>query len=170
MSAALNTRKPSIPGSCYVAGNATVIGDVNIGDDSSVWFGAVVRGDSNAIRIGSRSNVQDLCVLHVDSANRLSLGDDVTVGHRVVLHGCSIGDRVLVGMGAVVMNGAVVGDDCIIAAGAVVTERAQIPPRSLVVGVPGKVKRELTDDEASHIVANAKHYVEYAKVYKTTSY
>lgn len=165
MIANFKDKKPVVLQSSFIASNSTVIGNVTLGEYSSVWFGAVIRGDSNAITIGARSNVQDLCVLHVDHKNQLSIGDDVTVGHRAIIHGCKIGNHVLVGMGAIIMNGAVVGDNCIIGAGALVTEGTVIPERSLVIGFPGKVKRQLTEDEVKMISESAKHYAENAHAY-----
>jgi carbonic anhydrase/acetyltransferase-like protein (isoleucine patch superfamily) len=138
---------------------------VVIGDECGIWFNAVVRGDSNSIRIGNRTNIQDLCMVHVDDTHRTFVGDDVTVGHRAIIHGAKIGNRCLIGMGAVIMNGAVIGDDSIIGAGALVTENQNIPPKSLVIGFPAKPKRELTEEEIKLILRSSKHYVEYAKEY-----
>jgi carbonic anhydrase/acetyltransferase-like protein (isoleucine patch superfamily) len=162
----LKDKRPKISDGAYVAPTASVIGDVTVGEGSGVWFGAVVRGDSNRIRIGRRTNVQDLCILHVDGENQLSIGDDVTIGHRAILHGCTISDRVLIGMGAIVMNGAKVGSDSIIGAGALVTERTEIPPGSLAIGFPAKVRRALIEDETLAIKTSAVHYSENAALYK----
>lgn len=156
---------PSIDKSSFVAPNATIIGNVTVGENSGIWFGAVVRGDSNAIKIGARSNIQDMCMLHVDSKHTLTIGNDVTVGHRAILHGATIKDRVLVGMGAIVMNGAVVGEDTIVGAGALVTENMVVPPGSLILGVPAKVKREISAEERAHILYSSKHYAEFAGEY-----
>lgn len=156
---------PKIEESCFVAESAGVIGDVRAGEGSSIWYGAVVRGDMSSIRVGDRTNVQDLAVLHVDEGCPLVIGDDVTVGHRATVHGCTVRDRVLIGMGAIVLNGAVIGEDTIIGAGALITENAEVPPRSLVVGVPGKVRRQLTDEEIASIEQNAKHYSDTASAY-----
>ena len=161
----LKGRRPRAGKGAFVAENATLIGDVEIAEHCSIWFGAVLRADSNAIRIGKQSNVQDLCVLHVDHDHALAIGDDVTIGHRAILHGCTIKDRVLVGMGATIMNGAVIGEDSIVGAGALVTENAQIPPRSLVIGMPAKVKRELSAEEVVAISKSASLYAEYASWY-----
>lgn len=162
----INGKTPRIDKSVFVAPNATVIGNVSIGANSSVWFGAIVRGDSNSIKIGERTNVQDMCILHVDHKNSVSVGDDVTIGHRALLHGCVVKDRVLVGMGSTVMNGAVIGEDSIVGAGALVTEGMVVPPRSLVLGIPAKVKRELTPAEAEGVSQAARHYLEYVKMYR----
>lgn len=160
-------RAPEIDPSAFVADSAALIGDVVLGRGASVWFGAVVRGDSNSIRIGALANIQDNSVLHVDHTHKLAVGDEVTIGHRAILHGCTICDRVLVGMGATIMNGAVIGSDSIVGAGALVTENTRVPPRSLILGVPAKVKRELTDDEAASIRRSATLYSEYAGWYTT---
>jgi len=157
---------PIVAANAFIEDTAVVIGDVVIGSDSSVWFHAVVRGDVHFIRIGHRTNIQDLSLLHVThDTYPLTLGDDITIGHRVTLHGCTIRDRVLVGMGAIIMDGAVVEEDCIIGAGSLVTERTQIPPKSLVIGSPAKVKRTLTDDELSWIKESASNYSRYAQYY-----
>lgn len=158
--------KPTIPDSVFVEDTATVIGDVVIGEDSSVWFGAVVRGDVHSIRIGHRTNVQDLSVLHVThETHPLVIGDDVTIGHRVILHGCTVQNHVLVGMGAIIMDGAVIGEDCVIGAGALVTEGTIVPPKSLILGSPAKVKRPVTEKELAWIRESAQNYVRYARQY-----
>lgn len=158
---------PTIPASVWMAPGAIVIGDVVLGEDCTVWFHTVIRGDVFPIRIGNRTNVQDLSMVHVTkNRHATNIGDDVTLGHRVTLHGCTIGNRVLVGMGATIMDRAVVGDDCIIGAGALVTEGTVIPPGSLAVGAPARVKRELTESERAFILTSAKNYVEYARAYR----
>lgn len=158
---------PQIAASAYIDLSAVIIGDVVIGEDSSVWPRSVVRGDVHYIRIGSSTNIQDGCVLHVmKDQYPLVLGDEVTVGHSVTLHGCTIESHVLIGMGCIILNGAVIGGGSIIAAGALVTERTIIPPGSLVIGSPGKVKRTLTAIDHSAIAAYAKRYVEYKNIYK----
>jgi len=157
---------PTIATSAYIEETAAVIGDVVIGSESSVWFNAVVRGDVHSIRIGHRTNIQDLCLLHVtDDTYPLTLGDDITVGHHAVLHGCTIKDRVLIGMGAVIMDGAVIEEDCIVGAGALVTERMQVPPKSLILGTPARIRRSLTDDELRWIKESALNYIRYAQYY-----
>lgn len=158
-------KNPQISKGVFVAENATVIGNVMVGEDCGIWFGAVVRGDSNRIKIGNRTNIQDLCVVHVDDTHDTIIGDDVTVGHRVILHGCHIGNRCLVGMGAIIMNGVQIGEDCIIGAGALVTENQVIPPHSLVIGFPAKIKRELSPEEIKMILDSAKHYADRAREY-----
>ena len=158
--------RPKIADSAFVEETAAVIGDVVIGEESSVWFNTVIRGDVHFIRIGSRTNIQDLCVIHVSHGTYPTvLGDDVTIGHRVVLHGCTIKDRVLIGMGAIIMDGAVIGEDCVVGAGALVTEQTVVPPKSLILGAPAKVKRAVTDKELAWIKESAHNYVSYAKQY-----
>ena len=145
--------------SAFIAENATVTGDVSIAPDVSIWYGAVIRADRNSITIGRGSNIQDNAVVHNTLTSPVVIGEDVSIGHGAIVHGATIGSRVLVGMGAIVMNNAVIGEDSIIAAGAVVTEGKEIPPRSLVMGVPGKVVREVSDEQAAGIVENARVYV-----------
>ncbi|MDH4195076.1 MAG: gamma carbonic anhydrase family protein [Nitrospirota bacterium] len=157
---------PTIAPSAFIEDTAVVIGDVVIGSESSVWFHAVIRGDVHSIRIGHRTNIQDLCLLHVThDTHPLTLGDDITVGHHVVLHGCTVQDRVLIGMGAIVMDGVVIEEDCIIGAGSLITERIHIPSRSLVMGSPAKIKRLLTDIEVQWIKESASNYIHYAQQY-----
>ena len=160
-------KHPQIAPSVYIDPAAVIIGDVVIGEDSSVWPCAVVRGDVHYIRIGARTNIQDGSICHVmRDEYPLILGDDVTIGHSVTLHGCTIESRCLIGMGAVVLNGAVIGHGSIVAAGTLVTERTKVPPGSLVMGSPGKVKRPLREIEKHTIDAYAKRYVSYKDIYK----
>jgi carbonic anhydrase/acetyltransferase-like protein (isoleucine patch superfamily) len=147
----------------FIAGNATVTGDVTIADDVSIWYGAVIRADKDRITIHHGANIQDNAVVHTTTGCPVSIGRYVSVGHGAIIHGATIQDRVLVGMGAIVMNNAVVGEDSIIAAGSVVTEGKEIPPRSLVMGVPGKVIREASEEQISHIMKNAQSYIELGK-------
>lgn len=157
---------PTIATGAFIEDTAVVIGDVAIGSESSVWFHAVIRGDVHSIRIGHRTNIQDLCLLHVThDTHPLTLGDDITVGHHAVLHGCTIHDRVLIGMGAIIMDGVVIEEDCVIGAGALITERIHIPSKSLVMGSPAKVKRLLTDAELQWIKESAANYIRYAQQY-----
>lgn len=153
-------------GGRFIAANATVLGDVEMGDSVSVWFGAVVRGDRDRITIGDMSNVQDNAVIHTSTGFPVRIGREVSIGHGAILHGCTIEDRVLVGMGAIVLNGAVVGRDTLLGAGTVVTEGAVIPPGSVVVGVPGKVIKQVTEEQKDHIVRNASVYWEMAGRYR----
>jgi carbonic anhydrase/acetyltransferase-like protein (isoleucine patch superfamily) len=153
---ALGSDRPEIAAGAWVAPTATLVGAVEIADGASVWYGAVLRGDNEPIVIGPDSNVQDNVVFHTDDGIPVSLGRGVSVGHNAVVHGSTVGDGVLVGMGAILMNRSVIGDECLIAAGALVPEGANIPPRSLVVGVPARVVRELTDDEVEGLRRNAR--------------
>ena len=167
---AYHGKRPEITASAYIDPAAVIIGDVVIGPDSSVWPCAVIRGDVHHIRIGARTNIQDGCVLHVmRDEYPLILGDDVTVGHSVTLHGCQIASRCLIGIGAIVLNGVTIGTGSIVAAGTLVLERTEIPPGSLVVGHPGKVKRMLTPIDQATIEAYAQRYVEYKNIYREES-
>jgi carbonic anhydrase/acetyltransferase-like protein (isoleucine patch superfamily) len=158
---------PQIDPSVFVAPDARIIGDVHIGSGSSIWFGTIVRGDVHSIRIGARTNIQDQVMVHVSTGVwPTSIGDDVTVGHKVMLHGCTVGNRVMVGMSAIILDGCEIGDECIIGAGSLLLERTKVPPRSLVVGSPAVVKRPLRDDEVQRIVASAAHYAETARKYR----
>ena len=163
-------KHPQIAASAYIDRSAVIIGDVVIGEDASVWPLTVIRGDVHYIRIGARTNVQDGCVLHVmKDEHPLILGDDVTIGHRVTLHGCTVESRCLIGMGAILLNGVQVGAGSIVAAGTLLTERTVIPPGSLVVGAPGKVKRPLTAVDQSSIDAYSARYVSYKNIYREES-
>ena len=158
---------PKVHPTAFVDDSAQVIGDVEIGAESSVWMTVVVRGDVNFIRIGDRTNIQDGTIVHVQhDTHPTRSGHDVTVGHGAIVHGCTIHDRVLVGMGAIILNGATIGEDCIVAAGTLITEGATIPPRSLVMGSPGKVKRALTDADVAMIQEFADNYVRYRQDYQ----
>jgi len=151
-----------VHGSAFVDDSAQVIGDVEIGAESSVWMNAVLRGDVHRIRVGFRTNIQDGTVVHVmNGTHPTTIGNDVTIGHAAVVHGCTIGDRVLIGMGAILLNGASVGEDSIVAAGTLVTEDTKLPARSLVMGSPGRVKRPLSDAEVSSILKYSERYVGY---------
>lgn len=153
-------RFPVVDPTAWIADSAQVIGDVVIGTESSIWFSSVIRGDVHRIRIGSRTNIQDLCVLHVTRGTYpLTVGDEVTVGHRVVLHGCTLGNRILVGMGTIIMDGAVIGDDVIIGAGSLVTEKTVVEPGTLVLGSPARVRRKLTAEEKQWLLRSAANYV-----------
>ncbi len=158
--------KPTIPDSCFIEETGVVIGDVVMGEECSVWFHAVIRGDVNCIRIGKRTNIQDLCMLHVThDTHPLIIGDEVTVGHSVVLHGCTIKDRVLIGMGAIIMDGAVIGEESVVGAGALVVEGTVVPPKSVILGSPARVRRPVTDKELAWIKESADNYVRYARTY-----
>ena len=157
---------PSLAEDCFVAPGASVVGDVHIGRQSSVWFGSVVRGDVFHIRIGDRVNIQDNSVVHVTTDLHATLiGDDVTIGHRVILHGCTVHDRALIGMGAIVMDRAIVGRESLVAAGSIVTEGTKIPDGVLAVGSPARVLRELTDEERARLAHSGAHYAKVAAKY-----
>jgi carbonic anhydrase/acetyltransferase-like protein (isoleucine patch superfamily) len=145
--------------SAFVAAGARVIGGVTLGPGASVWYNAVLRADGDTITVGAGSNLQDNVSVHVDAGRPVVIGENVSVGHNAVVHGCTIGDGSLIGMGAVVLNGARIGSGCLIAGGAVVLEGAEIPDGSLVAGVPGKVRRELTEEERAGLLRNAEHYL-----------
>jgi carbonic anhydrase/acetyltransferase-like protein (isoleucine patch superfamily) len=163
---AFGSSTPRVHSSAFIDDRAQVIGDVEIGDASSVWMCAVVRGDVNRICIGRRTNIQDGTVVHVmKDTHATTIGDGVTIGHAAVIHGCTIEDRCLIGMGAILLNGARVGEGSIIAAGTLVVEGATIPPRSLVMGSPGKIRRRLTDAEIAEIEQYAERYVRYRLEY-----
>ena len=164
----LEDKKPKNSGENWVAPNATIIGDVTLEKNSSVWFNAVIRGDNENIHVGEGSNVQDGSVLYTDPGCPLRIGKDVTIGHIVMLHGCTIGDNSLIGIGAVILNNAKIGKNCIIGAKALITENKEIPDNSLVVGAPGRVVRKLTNEEIGKITENAKHYQDNWKRYLKT--
>ena len=157
---------PVVPVTAYVDPSAQVVGDVELGEHSSVWMNAVLRGDVHSIRIGARSNVQDCAVLHgMRNLHPVVVGSGVTIGHNATVHGCTIEDDVLIGIGAIVLNGAVISHESIIAAGALVPEGVVIPPRSLVAGIPGKIRRQLTDVDVASIRTYARNYLDYKEVY-----
>ncbi|MHA7155788.1 gamma carbonic anhydrase family protein [Arthrobacter sp. TMN-50] len=159
-------KAPTISGSCFIAPTASIIGDVVLGEDSSAFYGASVRGDTAPIRVGDGTNLQDNVVLHADPDFPTTVGNRVSVGHTAVVHGCTIGDDCLIGMSATIMNGAVIGAGSLVAAGALVLEGMQVPPRSLVAGVPAKVRRELTDSEFDKVKQNAASYQELARSHR----
>ena len=157
---------PSIADSAWVADSAQVMGNVVLAEDASVWFGAVVRGDTEIIRIGARSNIQDASVLHADIGKPLTIGADVTVGHKVMLHGCTIGDGSLIGIGAVVLNRAKIGKGCLVGAGSLVTENKEFPDGSMIMGSPAKVVRQLTEEQIAGLRLGAQGYVGNAKRFR----
>ncbi|HYF20157.1 MAG TPA: gamma carbonic anhydrase family protein [Ramlibacter sp.] len=162
----LDGKRPSLAEGAWVADTAAVIGDVELAANAGIWFGAVLRGDTEPIRIGENSNIQDNSVLHADHGKPLVIGANVTVGHQVMLHGCTIGDGSLVGIQAVVLNGARIGRNCIVGAGSVVTEGKEFPDNSLILGSPAKVVRTLDDAAARKLAESAAHYVENARRYE----
>ena len=161
-----NHIEPKIHETAFIADNAVVIGDVEIGEDASVWFGSIVRGDVNFIRIGARTNIQDLTMIHVSSKTHVTvLEEEITVGHNVTLHGCYVERGCLIGIGAILLDGVRVGRNSLVAAGSLLTPGTQIPPRSLVLGSPARVKRELTDEELAYLDKSWRNYVELKNKY-----
>lgn len=158
---------PRLERDVFVAPNATLIGDVELGDEASVWFGCVLRGDIGSIRVGARTNVQDLVCMHLtDGVSVTVIGEDVTIGHGAILHGCTVGDRCLIGMGSILLDNAVIGEGSLVAAGSLVPPRFVAPPRSLIRGNPAKIIREVTEDEGRLGIIGAEHYVEHARRYR----
>lgn len=155
--------------SVYIAEGAVILGNVEIGKNSSVWCNAVIRSDEEIIKIGNNTNIQDNCVIHLDPGDTVAIGNNVTVGHGAIVHGCKINDNTIIGMGAIILNHAEIGKNCIIGAGTLITENKSIPDNSLVIGSPGKVKREITEEEKNHILENAYHYSKEAEKRKTSS-
>ena len=166
MAIKFNVTTPAYPESVFIAPTATVIGDVQLGEDVSIWYGACVRGDMATITIGRGSNVQENASIHVDPDVPVVIGADVTIGHNAVIHGCTIEDGALIGMGAIVLNGAVVGAGSLVGAGTLVREHMIIPPGGLVVGVPGKVLKQLSPEQQAHIAENSREYVACAQAHK----
>ena len=159
-------KSPKISETAFIADSANVIGDVEVGDLSSVWFNAVIRGDRNKIKIGNRTSIQDNVVIHVNPENEVEIGNDVSVGHGAVLHGCRIESNVLIGMNSTILNGAEIGKNSIVGANALVPEGKKFPENSLIIGVPGKIKRELEESEIEDIAENAAEYVEFVREYR----
>ncbi|MBU1235291.1 MAG: gamma carbonic anhydrase family protein [Gammaproteobacteria bacterium] len=164
---AIGDKHPQIADSVWIAPNATVIGDVRLGHNVSIWWNAVLRGDNDPISIGENTNIQDGSVLHTDIGVPLVIAANVTVGHMVMLHGCAIGEGSLIGIGAIVLNNAVVGRECLIGAGSLIPEGKVIPERSLVMGSPGRIIRQLTDEDIVRMRASAEHYVEHLQHYSS---
>jgi carbonic anhydrase/acetyltransferase-like protein (isoleucine patch superfamily) len=162
----LDGSAPRMAASAWVADNAQVMGDVVMGEDSSVWFGTTVRGDTETITIGRGSNVQDGSVLHADVGMPLTIGDFVTVGHQVMLHGCTVGDGSLIGIGAIVLNGAKIGKNCLVGAGSLVTEGKEFPDGSMIIGSPARVVKSLTPEQMDGLRQSAQHYIENARRYR----
>ena len=157
---------PRVDPTAWIADSAEVMGNVHLGPDASVWFGCVLRGDTESMHIGEGSNIQDLSVLHADFGQPLHIGRHVTVGHKVMLHGCTIGDESLIGIGAVVLNGARIGKNCLVGAGALVTEGKQFPDGSMIVGAPARVVRQLTPEQIEGLRQSARHYVDNARRFR----
>jgi carbonic anhydrase/acetyltransferase-like protein (isoleucine patch superfamily) len=163
---ALGNLKPEFRGNYYVADSASVIGQCVFGNNVSIWFGAILRGDNDCITIGENSNIQDNSVIHADPGFPVSIGRDVTVGHMVMLHGCTVGEGSLIGIKCVILNGAVIGKECLIGANTLISEGKLIPDRSLVVGSPGKVMRQLSDEDVTRMREGVSYYVEKIKHYR----
>ena len=158
MQISLGDKSPQVAAGAWIAPNATLVGSVVVHAGASIWYGVVLRADNEPITIGARSNVQDNCAFHVANGKPVILGEGVSVGHGAIIHGATVKDNVLIGMGAIIMNGAVIGSESLIAAGTLISEGVVIPPRCLVAGVPGKIRRELTDEEVETIYNNARIY------------
>ena len=162
----LDGTQPRVADSAWVAYSAQVMGNVVLGEDSSVWFGTVIRGDTETITVGRGSNIQDASVLHADIGKPLTIGDNVTVGHQVMLHGCTIGDESLIGIGAIVLNGAKIGRHCLVGAGALVTEGKEFPDGSMIIGSPAKAVRQLTPEQIEGLKLSAQHYMDNARRFR----
>lgn len=159
-------KAPKIPKSCYISETSDIIGNVSLGENVNVWFGTVIRGDMNYITVGKRTNIQDNCSVHVTTETAPTIiGENVTIGHNAIIHGCKIEDNCLIGMGSIIMDNAQIGEGSIIGAGTVITENTVITPRSLCLGIPGKIVRKTTDKEFTEILNRAEHYVQFSKKY-----
>jgi carbonic anhydrase/acetyltransferase-like protein (isoleucine patch superfamily) len=158
-------RSPRIAKDCFVAENATIVGGVDLGDGSSVWFGTSIRAELENIKIGIRSNVQDNCSVHTDSGFPCVVGDNVSIGHGAIVHGSTIGSNCLIGMGSILLNGSKIGNDCLIGAGSLIVQGTEIPEKTLVLGSPAKARRAVTDEEIQRISENARHYYEFRAAY-----
>ena len=161
-------KTPQVDSTAWIADSAQVMGHVTLGPDASVWFGCVLRGDTESMTIGEGSNIQDLSVLHADHGMPLTIGRHVTVGHKVMLHGCTIGDESLIGIGAIVLNGARIGKNCLVGAGSLVTEGKEFPDGSMIMGTPAKVVRELTPEQIEGLRLSAQHYIDNARMFRAT--
>ena len=161
-------KSPQVHSTAWVADSAEVMGNVHLGADASVWFGCVLRGDTETMTIGEGSNVQDLSVLHADPGSPLTLGRHVTIGHKVMLHGCTVGDESLIGIGAIVLNGAKIGRNCLVGAGALVTEGKEFPDGSMIVGAPARAVRQLTPEQIAGLRRSAQHYIDNARRFRAT--
>ena len=159
---------PQVDSTAWIADSAEVMGKVTLGPDASVWFGCVLRGDTESMHIGEGSNIQDLSVLHADYGQPLTVGKHVTVGHKVMLHGCTIGDESLIGIGAIVLNGARIGKNCLVGAGSLVTEGKEFPDGSMIMGTPAKVVRQLTPEQIEGLRLSAQHYIDNARMFRAT--
>lgn len=164
----LKEQQPSFnPDTCFIANTADLIGDVQLADGVSIWFQTVIRADNDTVAIGKKTNIQDASVIHVDKGHPVTIGDNVTVGHKVMLHGCSIGDNSLIGMGAIVLNGAQIGNNCIVGAGSLVTENKSFPDNSLIMGTPAKAVKMLTEEQIELLKQSAEHYFDKIAEYQS---
>ena len=161
-------KTPQVDSTAWIADSAQVMGHVTLGPDASVWFGCVLRGDTESMTIGEGSNIQDLTVMHADHGLPLTIGKHVTVGHKVMLHGCTIGDESLIGIGAIVLNGARIGKNCLVGAGSLVTEGKEFPDGSMIMGTPAKVVRQLTPEQIEGLRLSAQHYIDNARMFRAT--
>ena len=161
-------KTPQVDSTAWIADSAQVMGHVTLGPDASVWFGCVLRGDTESMTIGEGSNIQDLTVMHADHGLPLTIGKHVTVGHKVMLHGCTIGDESLIGIGAIVLNGARIGKNCLVGAGSLVTEGKEFPDGSMIMGTPAKVVRQLTPAQIEGLRLSAQHYIDNARMFRAT--
>ena len=161
-------KTPQVDSTAWIADSAQVMGHVTLGPDASVWFGCVLRGDTESMTIGEGSNIQDLTVMHADHGLPLTIGEHVTVGHKVMLHGCTIGDESLIGIGAIVLNGARIGKNCLVGAGSLVTEGKEFPDGSMILGTPAKVVRQLTLEQIEGLRLSAQHYIDNARMFRAT--
>lgn len=163
----LSGKQPKIENASFIAENATIIGDVKLEEGTTVWYGAVIRGDGDSIRVGKNTNIQDNTVVHVDPDNPVVIGENVTIGHSCIIHGCTIGDNCLIGMGSIIMNGAKIGDNCLVGAGALITENKEFPSGSKIIGSPAKMKSEVTEKDLELIKYSADYYMKDAEMYST---
>ena len=161
-------KTPQVDSTAWIADSAQVMGHVTLGPDASVWFGCVLRGDTESMTIREGSNIQDLTVMHADHGLPLTIGKHVTVGHKVMLHGCTIGDESLIGIGAIVLNGARIGKNCLVGAGSLVTEGKEFPDGSMIMGTPAKVVRQLTPEQIEGLRLSAQHYIDNARMFRAT--
>lgn len=164
----IDGKTPQVDATAWIAESAEVMGNVRLDQDASVWFGCVLRGDTESMHIGEGSNIQDLSVLHADRGMPLTIGKRVTVGHKVMLHGCTIGDESLIGIGAIVLNGAKIGKHCLVGAGSLVTEGKEFPDGSMIMGTPAKVVRQLTPEQIEGLRHSAQHYIDNARMFRAT--
>ena len=163
----LNKLKPKLPnGDYWIAENAQVIGDVRLGVDTGIWFGAVLRGDNEPIIVGDKTNIQENSVIHVDEGAKVVIGSGCTIGHKTIIHGCTIGSNSLIGMGSIILNNAIIGNNCLVGAGSLITEGKEFPDGTLIIGSPATIKRNLTDNEIKKIKWSANHYVANFKIFK----